>query len=57
MLSENSNWLPKVSMYNNTDLPATRSYLSVLSVSSKLMSAGLSAAIIAVLEFPPVLEK
>lgn len=32
-------------------------YLRVLNVSSKLMSAGLIAAIIAVFEFPPVLKK
>lgn len=32
-------------------------YLRVLNVSSKLISAGLIAAIIAVFEFPPVLKK
>lgn len=34
----------------------TLSYLSVLKVSSKLMSAGLIAAIMAVFELPPVGE-
>ena len=32
-------------------------YLSVLKVSSKLMSAGLRAATMAVLEFPPATER